>query len=363
MRVALFAFGLSILALAPGAANAQSDAGTTTPAAGPAPALSEGELDQLVAPVALYPDPLLANVLMAATYPIEVVEADRWADANKSLTDLQRTEDVDQQSWHAAVKALVDTASVLDMMSNQLTWTQKLGNAVLADQASVMAAVQRLRAQAEAQKKLQTTSQQTVTVQTQNADQVILIQPAVAGTVYVPYYDPTVVYGPWRWPAWPPFYFPPPTGFVVAGLNAGIVFGVGYPYNWVVYGGFDWWNRDINIHWNIHVNGNDTVHVESWHHGVNDRSEDFAMTSRHDGGGDGGDKNNMVPPPPDPNAARADDTATHDDGTGDGEGNMRRDEDGLGDGMGGDSMRRGDGFGGGGGDFSWRRPVFREGRR
>ena len=114
--------------------------------------LGDAQLDQLVAPIALYPDPLLAQVLMAATYPLEVVQADRWAKANKSLKGDALKAALAKQDWDASVKALVATPSVLDMMSGQLDWTQKLGDAMLAQQADVMDAVQRLRAKADANK-------------------------------------------------------------------------------------------------------------------------------------------------------------------------------------------------------------------
>ena len=175
----------------------------------PEQSLSQGELDALVAPIALYPDALLAQVLMASTYPLEVVQADRWAKANKSLKGDKLNEALDKQDWDASVKELVSTPTVLAMMNDKLDWTQKLGDAVLAQQADVMDAIQRLRAKAQANGKLETTKQQKVTV-TKEADQeVIVIEPTSPETVYVPYYDPAVVYGSWPYPDYPPYYFPP----------------------------------------------------------------------------------------------------------------------------------------------------------
>ena len=135
----------------------------------PAPAPSQQllkteELDQLVAPVALYPDTLLASVLMASTYPLEVVQADRWASANKGLKGEKLKAEADKQPWDDSIKQLAATPSVLNMMSTQLEWTQKLGDAVLAQQADVMDAVQRLRSKAQAEKKLTTTKEQKVSV-------------------------------------------------------------------------------------------------------------------------------------------------------------------------------------------------------
>ncbi len=166
--------------------------------------LKAEELDQLVAPIALYPDALLAEVLMASTYPLEVVQADRWATANKALKGDQLKAAVDKQSWDESVKSLVATPSVLAMMSEKLDWTQKLGDAVLAQQPDVMDAVQRLRTKAQANNKLTSTKEQKVSVTQQQNKQVIVIEPTVPDTVYVPYYDPAVVYGDWAYPAYPP---------------------------------------------------------------------------------------------------------------------------------------------------------------
>src|SRR6478672_2029544 len=179
---------LALFILSPFAAEAQ------TP---PPPAATSGEqllkseeLDALVAGIALYPDTLLSLVLMASTYPLEVVQADRWAKENKALKGDQLKAAVDKQAWDESVKSLVATPDVLSMMSTKLDWTEKLGDAVLAQQPDVMDAVQRLRTKAQAQNKLQTTKQQTVSTQEQNGKQVIVIAPTNPDTIYVPYYDP-----------------------------------------------------------------------------------------------------------------------------------------------------------------------------
>jgi len=170
--------------------------------------LKPEEIAALVAPIALYPDNLLAEVLMASTYPLEVVQADRWATANKNLDQDQLKAAVDKQPWDSSVKALVATPSVLTMMSTKLDWTLKLGDAFLAQQTDVMDAIQRLRAKAQANNKLTSTRQQTVTVRQEQNRQVIAIEPAEPNTVYVPYYDPAVVYGDWPYADYPPYYFP-----------------------------------------------------------------------------------------------------------------------------------------------------------
>src|SRR6201999_3103248 len=147
------------------------------------PTLKPEQLDQLVAPIALYPDALLANVLMASTYPLEVVEASRWADENKSLKGDALKAAVDKQSWDDSVKALTATPSVLSIMSSKLDWTQKLGDAVLTQQPDVMYAIQRLRAKAQANNKLLSNQQQKVTVRQEAGRQVVAIEPTDPNTV------------------------------------------------------------------------------------------------------------------------------------------------------------------------------------
>ena len=142
------------------------------------PLLKPAELDQLVAPIALHPDPLLSEILIASTYPLEVVQADRWAQSNKALKGEALTAALAKQSWDDSVKALIQVPSVLTTMSEQLDWTQKLGDAVLAQQADVMDAIQQLRSRARANGKLESTKEQTVTLKTENQKQYIAIEPA-----------------------------------------------------------------------------------------------------------------------------------------------------------------------------------------
>jgi hypothetical protein len=232
--------------------------------------LDAAQLDQLVAPIALYPDPLLAQVLMASTYPLEVVQADRFAKTNKKLKGDKLKQALDQQNWDASVKELVSTPTVLATMNDQLEWTQKLGDAVLAQQADVMDAIQRLRAKAQANGKLETTKQQTVTV-TQQAgqQQVISIEPASPEVVHVPYYDPGVVYGEWSYPEYPPYYYPPPAGYIVGGAIAtGLAWGAAYAIGREIWDDIDWNRGDINIDVdrNIDIDRNVNVDRKSWQH-------------------------------------------------------------------------------------------------
>ena len=223
--------------------------------------LKAEELDQLVAPIALYPDALLAEVFMASTYPLEVVQADRWATDNKALKGDQLKAAVDKQGWDDSVKSLVATPSVLTMMSTKLDWTQKLGDAILAQQPDVMDAVQRLRTKAQANNKLTSTKEQKVSVTQQENKQVIVIEPTAPDTVYVPYYDPAVVYGGWPYPAYPPYYFPPPVGYVPGAVIAtGIAFGAGYAVGrWASGGnywggGVNWGGNNINVNRSVNIN-------------------------------------------------------------------------------------------------------------
>jgi Protein of unknown function (DUF3300) len=231
--------------------------------------LKPAELDQLVAPIALYPDTLLSEVLMASTYPLEVVQAERWLNANKSLKEDQLKEAVDKQPWDDSVKSMIATPSVLEMMNSKIDWTQKLGNAVIDQQTDVMDAIQRLRAKAQANNKLQTTEQQKVVVSQEQGKQVIAIEPTDPNTVYVPYYDPGVVYGEWPYPDYPPYYWPAP-GYIAAGVIAtGIVFGAGYALGRWASGRY--WSGNVN--WNknnntINRSGGGNNIANNWNRGA-----------------------------------------------------------------------------------------------
>jgi len=246
--VRLVVFVFIVVALVPVTTMAQ-----TNPSPSDTQPLKPAELDQLVAPIALYPDNLLSEVLMASTYPLDIVNAERWYRNNKNLGPDQLKAAVDKQPWDQSVKALFATPDVLDMMSSKLDWTQKLGDAVIAQQTDVMDAVQRLRARARDNNKLNSTKEQTVKVEQAQNRQIIAIEPTQPDTVYVPYYDPGVVYGSWPYPDYPPYYWPAP-GYIGAGLIAGgIAFGAGYALGrWAAGGGywgggFNWNSNNINI--------------------------------------------------------------------------------------------------------------------
>lgn len=204
------------------------------------------QLDQMLAPIALYPDPLLAQILMASTYPLEVVEAARWMQQGNrmSLTGAQLDAALQPIDWDPSVKSLVPFPQVLQMMNSNLEWTEALGDAFVAQQGDVTDSVQRLRHQAMAAQTLRTSPQETIFIQ----GGMIVIQPANPQIVYVPYYDPALVYGRWVYPDYPPVYFPPPPhyGFVA---GPGIYFGLGFGIVRTLWGWnqWDWGRRVIKI--------------------------------------------------------------------------------------------------------------------
>lgn len=262
-----------LLAIAVLLATVGSSLAQTTADSSSSQLLKPEQLEALVAPIALYPDELLANVLAASTYPLEVVQADRWLKERKTLKGEALKTEVDKQAWDNSIKALVSTADVLTMMSDKLDWTKNLGDAVLAQQGDVMDAIQRLRTKAYDNKKLATTKQQKVSVQTQESRQVIVIEQADPNTVYVPYYDPAAVYGAWPYAAYPPYYFGYP-GYIGAGvIAAGIAFGTGWAIGrWGNYwgGGANWGNRNLYVnHYNrINNVGNNWQHNPAHRQGV-----------------------------------------------------------------------------------------------
>ena len=214
---------------------------------------SEAQIEQLVAPIALYPDSLLTQILMASTYPLEVVEAARWSHDNPTIKGQALEAVMQTQSWDPSVKALAAVPQTLQMMSNKLDWTQQLGDAFLAQQQGVLDAVQKLRAEAQATGNLQSTPQQVVTTAPAPADvvasgvqQPIVIEPVNPDVYYVPVYDPAVVYGAWDYPAYPPFYWSPP-GFIASNV---VSFAAGVAVGAAIWGGCDWWHHNVIINVN-----------------------------------------------------------------------------------------------------------------
>jgi hypothetical protein len=234
----------------PAAPGPQATPAAASPAQPEQQLLKPEQLEALVAPIALYPDALLANMLAAATYPLEVVEADRWVKEKKELRGDALKAEVDKKGWDDSVKALTATSSVLDMMSDKLDWTKNLGDAMLAQQADLMDAIQRLREKARGNNKLVTNKQQKVTIKQQEGRQTIEIEPADPNTMYVPYYEPAAVYGDWPYADYPPYYFGYPSYIGAGVIAAGIAFGAGFALaRWGNYwgGGCNWGNRNVYI--------------------------------------------------------------------------------------------------------------------
>ena len=230
----------------------------------------------MLAPIALYPDSLLAQILMAATYPLEVVQAERWTKANENLGGDQLNDALDKKNWDPSVKALVPFPQVLSMMSENLEWTQKLGDAFLDQQDGVMDTVQELRGKAEAAGNLRDTEEEKVTQE----DNAIEIEPADPEVVYVPVYDPAMIYGPWWYPDFPPFFFLPPPGSVIGfhgrmGFGRRVAVGGGWGHAW---GHWDWRHHHINVNVNRKININRNIRVSReniqttpWQHDVSHR--------------------------------------------------------------------------------------------
>ena len=240
------------------------------------------EIEQLVAPIALYPDSLVSQILMATTYPLEVVQADRWVKANKTLQGEALTAALESQAWDPSVKSLVNFPQVLGMMGEKLDWTQRLGDAFLAQQKDVLDAVQSLRAKAQAEGNLKTTQEQTVIVEQPEAQTtVIKIEPANPEVVYVPTYNPTVVYGAWPYPTYPPYSYYP-TGYVAAAaftFTAGVALGAAWGYAW---GGCNWRGGDVDIDINRNTNINQNINRENYRANMEVRGQSGRGTWQHD---------------------------------------------------------------------------------
>jgi hypothetical protein len=279
-------------------ASAQSTVAATTPAA-PA-TYSQAQLEQLVAPIALYPDDLMSQVLMASTYPLEVVQAARWVKDNSGLTGQALEDAMAKQPWDPSVKGLVAVPQTLEMMSNKLDWTQQLGDAFLAQQDAVLDAVQRLRQRAEGAGNLQTTTQQKVVKLSQPGPSgqpveryvIERVDPQVA---YVPVYDPGVVYGAWPYPDYPPYYYEP-AGWVPGTYAYGAFgFAAAAVVGSAIWGRANWWGGGVGINSQRYnsfnrVNiGNNVGNNVNWNHNPSHRGNvpyrDNATAQRFGGQG------------------------------------------------------------------------------
>jgi len=246
---------LSLLGQGP-VVQAQATASAQAPAA--SAVFKDEELDQMLAPIALYPDSLLAQVLMASTYPVDFNDAVAWSKAHPDEKGDAAIAKVESMAWDPSVKSLVAFPQVLAMMGTKPEAVQRLGDAFLADPARVMDRVQFLRKKAQEAGNLKTNEQQKVSTQTEASKQVIVIEPAQPQTVYVPAYQPTV-YGSWWYPSYPPYYYPPPPYYYPPGgaFVAGVFWGaaiVGISNG--LWGGCNWGRGDVNINVNRYNNVN-----------------------------------------------------------------------------------------------------------
>lgn len=252
-----------------------------------APKIPNDQLDSLVAPIALYPDPLLAQVLAASTYPLEIMQLQQWLTKNKGLKDKALQDAVMKQPWDATVQSMAALPDVVKRLADDIQWTTDLGNAFLAQESDVMDAVQRMRVKAKDSGNLKSNEQMKVETQTIENKSVVVIQQSQPDVVYVPSYNPTVVYGAPAYP-YPPIYYPPP-GYYAAGMA--ISFGVGMAIG-AAWGGGGWC---CNSHWggnnNININNNNTfVNNSNRQNNISNRSgnrtgsNNWQHNSQHRGG-------------------------------------------------------------------------------
>jgi hypothetical protein len=251
---------LSTAALVPGdtLANIQpSDPQASTQ--NQATKISPDQLDSLVAPIALYPDPLLAQTLAASTYPLEIIQLQQWIARNQGLKDKALADAVAKEPWDPSIQALAALPDVVKRLADDIQWTTDLGNAFLAQESDVMDAIQRMRKKAEEAGHLKSTEQQKVETRVIENKSVVVIEPATPEVIYVPSYDPVVVWGAPLYP-YPPIYYPPP-GYYAAGLA--ISFGVGMMMGAFWSGGWGWgcgWgSNNININNNNFFNRNTNI--------------------------------------------------------------------------------------------------------
>ncbi len=209
---------------------------------------SQAELNQMLAPIALYPDTVLSHILIASTYPLEVVQASRWAQRHRNMEGSAAVSAAEHEGWDPSVTALVAFPDILERMADDLEWTQDLGEAFLWDEGEVLASVQDLRQRAYEAGTLRTTEHQEVVIDRKT----IIVEPRVSEIIYIPYYDTRVVYGPWRWHHYPPHHWHRPSrGYWSAGIFWS--FGTRIDHHNFYFSSFHWHNRhtvviDLNLH-------------------------------------------------------------------------------------------------------------------
>jgi Protein of unknown function (DUF3300) len=261
----------SSLVLAQETPQAQSQEMTTTEEA---PKIPNDQLDSLVSPIALYADPLLAQTLAASTYPLEIIQLQQWMEKNKNLKDKALADAVAKEPWDASVQAMAAFPDVVQRLAGNVQWTTDLGNAFLAQQADVMDAVQRMRAKAQGTGNLKTSAQQKVETQTvEGGKQVIVVEQANPETVYVPSYDPAVVYGEPAYP-YPSYSYPGYVPGMALSLGTGLALGAAWGGGWGY--GCGWDGDEININ-------NNNTYVKNSNKNVNQNNK-WGHNPEHRGG-------------------------------------------------------------------------------
>ncbi len=269
------------------------------PSAQTAPKIPADQLDSLVAPIALYPDPLLSQTLIASTYPLEVVQLQQWLAQHKDLKDKALVAAVEKQDWDPTIQGLAALPDVVKQLADNIKWTTDLGNAFLAQQNDVMDAVQRMRKKAQSNGNLKSSEQQKVETKTVESQQVIVIEQANPQVVYVPSYNPTVVYGAPIYP-YPPIYYPPP-GYYAAGMaisfGVGIAMGAAWGGGWCC--GSSWGgNNNVYINHNNNfvnnsnrnnINGGNRNNINNGNR-VNGGNSNWQHNPQHRGGAPYGDR-------------------------------------------------------------------------
>ena len=256
-----------LVAASPGWAQQTSVSPVPAATSASAKTFSQQDLDQILAPIALYPDALLAQIFMASTYPLEIVEAARWVKANPNVKDKALEDAMQKQTWDPSVKSLTTVPQVLGQMNDKLDWTQKLGDAFLAQQKEVMSTVQSLRDKAKAAGNLESTGEQVVKSEEEGGETIYTIESPESEVIYVPTYNPYVVYGVWWYP-YPPYYLYPPHYVYPphVAFAAGVIVGA------AIWGHCNWHGGNVNVHVE-HYNSFNRTHINNpdWNHNVDHR--------------------------------------------------------------------------------------------
>jgi hypothetical protein len=281
-----------LVVLQPGPTAAQSPPADSSAKAEEAPAkMPADQLDALVAPIALYPDSLLAQTLVASTYPLEIVQLQQWMAKNPGLKDKELEAALAKQPWDPSIQSMAAVPEVVKRLADDIQWTTELGNAFLAQQSDVMDAVQRMRKKAKDKGALASNEQQKVETQTEGDKTVIVVQSTNPEVVYVPSYSPTVVYGPPVYPyyPYPPIYYPPyPAGAAFVSFSFGVMIGAAWGGACC---GMGWSNNNININNNNNFNRVNHNNIGNGNRGNGNRGNgNWQHNPQHRGGAPYGDR-------------------------------------------------------------------------